>query len=662
MAEKIGPLTTDEEFFSALNDGEPTIAIAKGLISEGKKKQAYDIFHRHIASNIAPYKFYAIAGRERKPKMTDALRKTAERAMHHDMISCGVHMQFGEKIIWDSNPTPNKYKEWRWQLSRHVEALMLARAYRAEGNEAYIKEALDMLTSWIEQAPHEPYDRFPYDDTLWRTIECGIRLSHWVEIIYSAIPSHHLTPEVTVTIFKSLYEHCMRITTSYTHGNWLMMEMNGVALANLLFPIFKKSEEWVNSVIEKLTNSICHQIYPDGAQYELAPGYQGVVLSNAASIEMTLSLWGKRLPEEYYDSFRSSMDYFLKMTMADGFIPPTNDSTSHSGSSSIKEYAKYYGCSEDAKWLATDGKDGTPPDFNSTLLAYAGFVTFRSGWGEGHVSAFFDGGKFGRDHNHEDKLNFLIYDSDGPLLYEMGAYAYDDSPYRKFALRSQGHNVILVDGRGQNRLSTKNWNEASYVHEKEPLLYFEDSEAVFASAKFDDNYGYEGYDAEATSRCAVHERSVIMLKGELPRDTMYLVLDKLSSLDGEEHRYDALWHMNVHGFSDGELCASSERISFISSGFESMIREVGVTDGEIPAGIISPSFIQNEFYPAPQYTLSASGKDANFATLFIHTSLEKSHVKSVSFDGECAVLTYKDGSTKSFCLEEYKKKAKKQNN
>jgi hypothetical protein len=518
-----------------------------------------------------------------------------------------------------------------------------------------------MLLSWIEQAPREPYDRFPYDDTLWRTIECGIRMVHWCEIIYSAIESQVFTPDICVTVFKSVYEHNRRLTTMYTHGNWLMMEMNGVALTNMLFPIFNETANWADGVIEKLTESICHQIYPDGAQYELAPGYQGVVLSNAATIEQIFKIFDKEFPNEYYEAYCRSFDFYAKMMMADGMIPPVNDSPKSNAATAINTYSEYYGCSEMAKWVANGGKLGTPPDFNSVLIPYAGFTVFRSGWGEGQVSAFFDGGKFGRDHNHEDKLNFLIYDSEGPLLYEMGTYAYDNSPYRHFALKSQGHNVILVDGCSQNRLFTKNWNEASYTHDKEPILFLENSELVYTSAVFEDNYGYEDYDGKAPSKSARHKRSVIMLKAEEPRDTLYLVLDEMTSLDGEEHTYDALWHLNFDGISVLDKAISSDRLSFVTSGFDSMICERGIIDCDKPRGIISPRAVQNKFYPAPQLTVTKKGKNCEMATLFSHRSLELSPAESVSFENGVATVRLKNGKARSFRLSELEAAAVKNN-
>ena len=657
---KIGPLITDSEFFAELDCAVPALREACRLMENGERTAAYCVFREHIRSLIDKDKFYSLSGRTRTPQFSEKLKENAERAMNHLMISCDVPFQYGEKIIWDFNPTPNKYKEWRWQLSRHPEALSLSRAYRATGEEKYIKEALSMLVSWIEQAPREDYKINPYDDTLWRTIECGIRMRAWVEIIYSAAESEKFTPEICVTIFKSVFEHNMRLTSAYTHGNWLMMEMSGVSLSNLFFPIFKKSAEWCDGVVDMLTRSICHQIYPDGAQYELAPSYQWVVLDNARSIEEAFAIMGRKFPEEYYLAYNSSFEYFLRLNMANGMVPPVNDSPASGAAGLISHFlGGLYTCSDEARWLATGGNEGVKPAFNSAILPYAGFVTLRSGWEKGDVTAFFDGGKFGRDHFHEDKLNFLIYDSEGPLLYEMGTYAYDNSPYRDFAKKSQGHNVILVDGCGQNRLFTKDWREESYTHDKEPLLFYEDSELVFASAEYTDHYGYEDYDGKAPFKPAKHRRSVIMLKADEPRDTVYLVLDELISLDGEEHTYDALWHMNTDGFTDGELCASSERISFITSGFESMICETGITEGAKPRGIISPTSVQNKFYPAPQYTVTAKGKDAELATVFMHRSLDKSEISSVDFKGGVAKLMKKSGEALEFNLAELIERARK---
>ena len=167
-----------------------------------------------------------------------------------------------------------------------------------------------------------------------------------------------------------------------------------------------------------------------------------------------------------------------------------------------------------AEWLVTGGESGKAPDFNTCVLPYAGLVAFRTGWGEGDVSAFFDGGKFGRDHTHEDRLNFLVYSDKRPLVYEFGTYAYDDSPMRHFCTQSHGHNVVTVNGLGQNRISNKMWREDAYIPIKEDLRYCAEGDIEYAFAYYNGDWGNPKYDGEGVvpKKLAAHMRSIIMIK------------------------------------------------------------------------------------------------------------------------------------------------------
>ena len=71
-----------------------------------------------------------------------------------------------------------------------------------------------------------------------------------------------------------------------------------------------------------------------------------------------------------------------------------------------------------------------------------------------------DAAPFGRGHQHEDKLNLLIYAQGKYLLTEGGNYAYDDSEMRRYCLSSRAHNTVLVDHKGQNRRASYVWEDS----------------------------------------------------------------------------------------------------------------------------------------------------------------------------------------------------------
>jgi hypothetical protein len=290
----------------------------------------------------------------------------------------------------------------------------------------------------------------------------------------------------------------------------------------------------------------------------------------------------------------------------------------------------------------SDGKEGSAPDYNSCILPYAGLAVFRTGWGDGDVTALFDGGKFGRDHSHEDRLNFLLYSAKRPLVYEFGTYAYDDSPMRTFCTQSHGHNVVTVDGLGQNRISNKIWDDAGYIPIKEDLRYFSEGDIEYAFAYYNGLWGNPQYDGEGVKpqQLAIHMRSVIMIKGERPEDTLFAVLDRMIANGDKDYR--ALWHLNVdevRAIDGGFTCPE---LTVLAGGFDKLECFKGVTEPK-PLGWISRSNIQGDYYAAPQLVFERCGACESFVTLFAFGSAEEIPVAGVECDNGSVTVKYKNG-------------------
>ena len=61
-----------------------------------------------------------------------------------------------------------------------------------------------------------------------------------------------------------------------TRNNWLMMEMNGLLTAGIMFPFFTDAPEWEKNARGVFIEQIHKQFLPDGMQDELSASYHGV--------------------------------------------------------------------------------------------------------------------------------------------------------------------------------------------------------------------------------------------------------------------------------------------------------------------------------------------------------------------------------------------------
>ena len=213
-----GPVLTDEEFFEELDHSIPELKAAAEAFFGGDKTLAYKRFSDYLKSILKPEIFFSFAGRALKPSFDENLKNGADRSMRHYFISCGIPMQFGKEIDWLANPTANNYSEWRIQLQHHSELLILARAYRATGDEAYAEELTKLILHWIKNVPRCAYDSGSYGPTqTWRTLECGTRCNSWTEMVHSLMDSPFFTDEVCVVQIQSI-PACIRNHIANTYN------------------------------------------------------------------------------------------------------------------------------------------------------------------------------------------------------------------------------------------------------------------------------------------------------------------------------------------------------------------------------------------------------------------------------------------------------------
>ena len=473
----------------------------------------------------------------RNPQATTA----AERVLRHQFTVGGITHTFGPDIDWGFNPTTapgTKYEadnEWTWQLNRHGDWATLARAYRATGDERFAKEFDAQFADWVSECP-VPVDaanQRPYSK--WRTIEAGIRMvSSWPTAFTILRTSPSVQDQTLLSMVKSMVEHGRYLRRHPTTGNWLTMEMDGLYHVGALLPFVTESKDWRDFASTRLLKELDTQVYPDGAQIELTPGYHNVALGSFLGPVETAAAYGYALPDGYRAKLEKMFAYNLWVMRPDRDAPRWNDSWHVDVGGTLRRGLTLFPGRKDFQWIGTNGEEGTPPDHTSHLFPYAGQVVMRSGWEREALFLGFEAGPFGYGHQHEDKLGIVIFAYGKDLLVEGGSYAYDASKWRRYVLASAAHNVVLVDGQGQARGGQPRQN---YVTDKPLDLAFRSNERYdYARGIYDEGFG------KRDERPVRQTREVLFLKSE----RLFVVRDTLESLDGKPHSYEALWHPDVN--------------------------------------------------------------------------------------------------------------------
>lgn len=538
-----GPRLSDHDFFTqAIDHDQPGLEGIPGAVARGDYATARRLFAAQARASLQPERFFTIERQFRGYNFLyegETPAEAAERILNLELISCGVPHQFEGQVDWFSNHTHNQYKEWTWQLSRHPEWGILAEMYRQTGDERYAEGFVRFFRSWVKQAL-VPEDAHGGATLCWRTIEAGIRMGGvWQWALHSFYQSPHFTDDVLIDWYKSVWEHGWRLRNFHRTHNWLIMEMNGLAQIALLYPQFRDRDEWRSYAFDRLIEELESQVYPDGFQFELTTNYHQVVIRNYEWLWDVYDAYGETVPAAFGQALEKMHEVNVRLMMPDGRLPDLNDGAWLPVAPLMKGAVKRYPERSEFEWAASEGKTGSPPAESSWAFPYAGYFVMRNNWTSQAVWGFFDGGPFGFAHQHEDKLNLLVHGHGRLLLTEAGDYAYDTSEMRRYVLSTRGHNTIRVDRQDQNRRRTFN-REAVRLDEPAPATWRSDATFDMAEAVYDEGYGPN---AEPWVR---HQRRVIFLKQPpLGLQPFFVVVDRVTVLDGQLHHLESLWHFNT---------------------------------------------------------------------------------------------------------------------
>jgi hypothetical protein len=154
----------------------------------------------------------------------------------------------------------------------------------------------------------------------------------------------------------------------------------------------------------------------------------------------------------------------------------------------------------------------------------------RSGWDIHANYLVLRAGPLGASHNHQDKLNLVMWAYGREILYNSGGGTYDQSKWRQYSVETFSKNSVLVDGLPQYR-DPKN-REANISHAPIDARWESTPDHDFVAGAYSDGYGYKGLHP------AVHSRRILFLKPDLA-----IVSDTLTPNDAAQHTYQARWNL-----------------------------------------------------------------------------------------------------------------------
>lgn len=416
---------------------------------------------------------------------------------------------------------PNNDREWAWLSNRHSQINHVLGVYFETGNPKYAVYIDELLRDFIIKSM--PYPGVKSSTSVWRGLEVAARAKIWSRIFYGLLHSEYFTPATQLLMLSSLPDHAHYNRNFHAGNNWLTMEISALATVATNFPEFKEAGEWIAYAAATISESMQGQVYADGVQTELTSHYHNVAMRNFVLFQQICERAAYALPDFFDETIEKMYNYIAHAVRPDGNRILNNDGDRGSDVELILQGAEKYNKPE-WEYIATNGKTGLKPkDGPSYFYPWAGQLISRSGYEKDAHWSFFDIGPWGSGHQHNDKLHLSVAAYGRDLLVDAGRFAYTGEvaqKYRPYARGTQGHNSVLIDGKGQmpdervidQPLSGDHWRITP--------------EFDYAWNSFDQYYDLEG---------VKHNRSLLYV-----RDQFWVVVDQLQT--NQVRKIETLWH------------------------------------------------------------------------------------------------------------------------
>jgi hypothetical protein len=534
-----GPKTSVETFFAEHVDTSiPALSGIPALMEAGNVAGAEKVFADYVRGHLLAEKVNGDwMARKYSAAAASNLSARAHAVMDYNLVSCGTSYHFADhKVDWTSNHTHNQYKEWTWQLNRFDCVVPLGEYYQMTGDEEAAAVWVALMESWFDQAI-VPEKASAYETKCWRTLDAACRIGNWSRLFAAFARSPKVSDAFITRYGISMWEHGWRLRNNATNGNWLLAELSALLRISVLQPFLKDAPEWRDYAQRRKQGEMTRQIYPDGFQYELTTAYHGCVVNEYLGVGRFYALFDLEPPSDLNEKLAKMLEVYERLCRPNWRTPSLNDGEQAHVAYWCAQGAALMPDRADFRWFASFGREGAPPDFLSSAMPYAGAITFRDAWRRDAVWAYLDASPFGRGHQHEDKLNFLLDAYGKTMLIEGGNYFYDTSAMRQYALSTRAHNTVRIDGLDQNTRKTYRWHDAD-INKKADFEFVTTPGRDRARASFSAGYGPQLVKV-------VHDRTVLFLKDVEGLGPFFAVVDRLIPKDESAHTFEIMWHLEV---------------------------------------------------------------------------------------------------------------------
>ncbi len=543
-AKKIQLGDSRERFISRLElPGEWGDKLSRAL-NDGDREKAERVVARYYARKLARFA-------PEHDRVTEAEIAEADDLLRNVFI-LRAHMvrrhDYGPRMDWtvvlDGDIESNV------SINNHPHLLLLARVWRATGEKKYRDKLIGLLSTWMEQSPRPDLKQ----ELQWRTLETGARPStRWPQIMAIAANDSTFVDSMFFPLAYFLYQHAdyLMVNNMRHLSNWGQVESAGLLSASMIISEHPDADLYRETALRRFDYLNREMYFPDGVHTENSFYYHAFPLGTQAEVYRLAQSLDVALDTSWTGVIERGIEALVLSALPDGSIPMVSDvgpRKSYIGSMQ-RTGRELFPANPLFKYpVGVVEYPDSGPRQKSHWFKDAGYGIMREAWPRSSQYMLFDMGYYGTNHQHEDKLNLIVYARGRELLHDPGIYRYSNDGFERYFRGSRGHNVVLVDGLGQRRNMFFD-KQHPYAGESFPdrdARWVEREKFILAESAYRNGfakklhplwYGGPRPREQASLLDIHHERKVLWVKGGY-----WVVLDRL--LGPGEHKLEQLWHFS----------------------------------------------------------------------------------------------------------------------
>ncbi len=350
--------------------------------------------------------------------------------------------------------------QFAWHFDR-----TLGYAYTATGKPEYARKAIDLRMQFILDNPNPKTvyktEEFPWYFELWNDRTAGARAPGWGNLAYARLYNYSGWTNDEQMVFFSFLEDNARWDYKATSGaNWGAEAARACMDFGVNFPEWKMSRQYREWGASRLAEIVMEDVRKDGTSTEAAIKYHSMVARRLKGMLEDYKAGKVPLQHKAYLDVSTCLaamyDHMAYTLQPNSYVVMCGDSWYENFTEELADTGRMVDC-PDFVYIATQGRQGTPPEEISKVYPAGGYFIMRSdfgGSGKDYTDArqlFIHNGNWFGSHGHPDLLSVNLYGYGRTLVIDPGQYEYKPPEGIDVYWNSKIHSMLVCEGRDTQR-------------------------------------------------------------------------------------------------------------------------------------------------------------------------------------------------------------------